>query len=131
MLSNAMLRCMPFKDDCKSRLVSENICHSSKNQQSPVMLDLLKLPCRRVLSTAQGSFHSCSYLKHSYCRSQPGVNIDTCSSPSRQKVIQCSSVRGYANSSSGIEETVFEGFQEGGGAVSGELRLDFAVIYVR
>ncbi|OAX41132.1 hypothetical protein K503DRAFT_535471 [Rhizopogon vinicolor AM-OR11-026] len=73
------------------------------------MLDLLKLPCRRVFSVARGSLHSRSYIQHLYCRSQPTGSADTC----RQRhTTQCSSVRGYAiNSPSDIKETQLEGLQ--------------------
>jgi len=85
----------------------------------PVMFGLLKLPCRRVLSVVQGSFYS-SYPKHPYYRSQAVNIVDTC----RQKSIQCSGVRGYANTSSGIKETKPEDIPEGSGVASGELVFD-------
>jgi len=86
-----------------------------------IMLDLLKLSCRRRFTAA--SLHSCSYIKHLYPRSQLTINVDTC----RQRRMQRSSVRGYANSSSNIQETKSESLQ-GDKVTSGDLTFDFVVM---
>ncbi|KAG1751436.1 uncharacterized protein EDB91DRAFT_1243701 [Suillus paluster] len=79
-----------------------------------VIQDLLKLPSRRVLLAAQGSLHSCRYIKHLRGRIQPVVEVGT---SWRQAHIQYG-VRGYASSSSNIKETKSDGFREGDKVIS-------------
>ena len=125
MLPNAMLRRMFFaspQHELQLRglfidfKISQQVRFITVRINIPIMFGPPKFPCRRVLSVVQGSFYP-SYPKHPYYR----INIvDIC----RQKSIQCSGVRGYANTSSGIKETKPEDIPKGSGVASGELVFD-------
>ncbi|KAG0700827.1 hypothetical protein DFH29DRAFT_929875 [Suillus ampliporus] len=73
------------------------------------IMQVLKLPSRRVLLAVQGSLHLCSHVKRLGCRSQLTVEVET---SWRRTGMHCG-IRGYASSSSDIKETKSEGFRDG------------------